>query len=179
MIIATDFDGTVANYGAAVGSVPEFNTALLLQWVQFGVTGVAVATNQGALGMGLLEWKTPEGAPYPSPSHFARRINEFHAALRVYGIPLVCVKVATYHTRVPLDDCIRAANLLKDLVSLDVLLGVSWMRAWRKPSPLMLLGMPSTPAIFYGDSDEDEQAAQAAGIPFVRVERFCGAKGVA
>ena len=101
MIIATDFDGTVANYGATVGSAPEFNTALLLQWVQLGVTGVAVATNQGALGMGLLEWKTPEGAPYPSPSHFARRINEFHAALRVYGIPLVCVKVATYHTRGP------------------------------------------------------------------------------
>ena len=27
---------------------------------------------------------------------------------------------------------------------------------------------------YWGDSDEDEGAAQAAGVPFVRVDRFFG-----
>lgn len=40
----------------------------------------------------------------------------------------------------------------------------------RKPSPKML--EVSNATCYYGDSDEDAQAAKAAGIEFVRVERF-------
>ena len=177
MNIASDFDGAVSAYGVAVGAPLELNMPLLLQWVQLGVTGVAIVTNQGGMGLGLRDWSEDNARRFRDPADFAKRINETARILGTLGINLYCVSVATFHPKVSSEYCHLAAGLLGSLVNLNIHLHASGAWDWRKPSPTMLLNLPTKADVFYGDSEEDEQAAGLGGIPFVLVDRFYGAKG--
>ena len=59
---------------------------------------------------------------------------------------------------------------LGGLASVDVT--VYTIARARKPQPLMLHSVMASE--YWGDSDEDGEAAAAAGVPFVNVERFLG-----
>lgn len=177
MNIASDFDGTISAYGQAVGAQLELNMPLLLQWVQLGVTGVAIVTNQGGLGLGLRDEYEGNVSRFRTPAEFAARINETARVLGTLGLDLYCVSVATFHPKVSSEYCHLAAQRLQQAVRLDTLLHASGSWDWRKPSPTMLIHLPTKASVYYGDSDEDEQAAMLAGMPFSKVDRFYGEKG--
>lgn len=181
MKIATDFDGTISAYSQAPGAPLELNMSLLLSWVQLGVTGIAIVTNQGGVSLGFRDEDEGNVSRFRSPAEFARLINETARVLVTLGIDLYCVSVATFHPKVSSEYCHLAAGTLAQLVNLNIYLHASGAWDWRKPSPLMLLNLPTKAAMFYGDGDEDEQAAMLAGMPFSKVDRFYGAgtKGAA
>lgn len=170
-MIAADLDGTLLDY-APEGPTPRANVAILRRLAYSGVQQLAILTNQGGLPFGVMGILRRDGRPYPSPGDFARRLNFARAALGEYGIAAVAVRVSCYHPKAPDAAIQAAARQVRGYV--DVMSGVDWRvyttDAARKPQPLMLRNVRAT--IYYGDSDEDEQAATAAGCHFVRVARF-------
>jgi acid phosphatase class B len=91
--------------------------------------------------------------------------------LHDHDIEDVALRASCYHPKAPVKAIQDAAHQLRGLFSNHLF---DWRiytteRA-RKPNALMLRSVGAS--CYYGDSDEDAQAAKEAGIPFVRVERF-------
>lgn len=162
-MIALDFDGVIANYGDH--TVTRLNPGLLALLPRQRQP-VAICTNQGGVAFSRIN-----PARYPTPLMVAQRLNAGCNFLRTHGYPVRAILVACYHPKAQEADIQWAAQALREYVSL---LAPAWTvyaseRA-RKPSPLMLKAVGAT--VYYGDSPEDAQAAQAAGVPFVAVPRF-------
>lgn len=177
-MIALDLDGTLLDYSPE-GPTPRINHALIASLAAQGVKQVAIVTNQGGLAFGVAGKLRKDGRPYPQPLQFALRLQAAVLALNEAGIRVVFVRVSCWHdaaARQPeiADAVQRAARQVR--LWMSAFIGVDWRvyatPAARKPNPLMLRAVGATE--YWGDSDEDAQAAHNAGVPFVHVERFLG-----
>lgn len=170
-MICLDFDGVVANY-ANHTTETRFNNALL-DILPPPPQRVAIVTNQG--GMAL---HASEPDKYPSPERVALRLTEGVRWLKINGYTVDLILVSAYHPDAARTAIARAAEKLRtQMQMLPMTLRqvaprtiVYTTKPSRKPSPFMLRVAPAD--VYYGDSPEDEQAAQAAGALFVRVPRF-------
>lgn len=163
-MIALDFDGVVANYGDHINET-RFNPAL--PGILPPGAPVVIVTNQGGMA---LSRRRPE--KYPVPAQVGHRLLAGCEFLAQHGHRVEGVYVSAYHPEAFAAAIQAAAKKLRN--SLRRLDGVAW-RVYttpesRKPSPFMLRRAGAT--CYYGDSPEDAQAAEAAGITFVFVQRF-------
>ena len=174
-MIALDLDGTLLDY-APEGPQPRVNGSVILSLLRVGAarTGVAICTNQGGLPWHVMGARRKDERPYPSPEQFCLRLRAAVTALSGVGIKVVAVRVSVFHPRADEAAIQRAARAVRtDLGRLMYVETKVYTTARaRKPQPLMLHSVVATE--YWGDSDEDGGAAQAAGVPFVRVERFLG-----
>lgn len=178
-MIASDVDGTILDYFGLPGTKPVLNQVLVREWRRLGVKQIALCTNQGGLPFGLAGIKRSAGIPYPTPEiHLWRLISLRHWLWEV-GIGVGAIRISLFHpsaTRLMLG---RAERRLRVLLTQPQFapLGASDLVIYtteraRKPNGLMLNSVGAE--VFYGDSTDDEGAALAAGVPFVKVERFMG-----
>jgi len=162
-MIALDFDGVIANYGDHA-SQTRYNPGLLS--LLPGRQPVAIATNQGGM---VFSRHNPER--YPSPLRVAQRLLGGCNFLRRNGYPVQALYISAFHPKAADADIQAVAAHLRELISVIApVWRVYTTERARKPHPLMLRAAGAT--VYYGDSPEDAQAAQAAGIPFVAVPRF-------
>lgn len=163
-MIALDFDGVVANYGDHV-SQTRYNP-VLLPLLPARRQPVAICSNQGGM---VFSRHNPER--YPSPLRVAQRLLGGCNFLWRYGYPVQALYISAFHPKAADADIQAVAAHLRELISVIVpVWRVYTTERARKPHPLMLRAAGAT--CYYGDSPEDAQAAQAAGIPFVAVPRF-------
>ena len=116
-----------------------------------------------------------DGRPYPSPAQFLNRLAVAVGALERAGIKVDTVRVCVFHPRADKAAIQRAAAEVREGMGRTILVAdwtVYTTARARKPAPLMLRSVRA--AEYWGDSEEDGEAARAAGVPFVRVERFLG-----
>ena len=168
-MIALDLDRTtVSGYDHVPLTV---NSDVLVALLQRNVRRVAFGTNQGGLPWFVAGIPRADGRLYPSPEQFVGRLQFAVASLAQCGIAIAAVRVCVFHPRVEDRHIQTAAHQVRDLLAGS---RFDWRvytaAAARKPQPLMLRSVDASE--YWGDSDEDEGAAQAAGIPFVRVARF-------
>ena len=164
-----DLDGTLLDYFAEIGGLPVVNWDLVnaIHDPNSGMfTYATIITNQGGLQFGEAGI-----SKYPTVSHFERRVSWITDALRERNILVVGVFVSLHHPNGNPEDEARIARELK-VSSIANLVVPLTDRIFRKPAPGMLHA--SKCDVYHGDSDEDEHAAMAAGVPFVKVERFHG-----
>ena len=172
-MIALDLDGTLLDYSPESNSV-RVNWQVIDALVRRGDREVAICTNQGGLPWHVMGARRKDERPYPSPEQFCLRLRAAVTALSGVGIKVVAVRVSVFHPRADEAAIQRAARAVRtDLGRLMYVETKVYTTARaRKPQPLMLHSVVATE--YWGDSDEDGGAAQAAGVPFVRVERFLG-----
>ncbi len=170
-MIALDLDGTLLDYAPA-GPQPRINRQALTALAQRRTRAVAICTNQGGLPWWAMGVTRRDGQPYPSPDQFLYRLAVAVGALERYGIAVAAVRVCVFHPRADEAAIRRAARLVR--AGMSSILVPDWhiytRPDARKPAPLMLRSVGATE--YWGDSEEDAGAALAAGIPFVRAERF-------
>ena len=158
--VALDLDGTILNYGHA--GATRANQALPALLPAPGP--VAIITNQGGLA-----FHRANPAKYPSPAQVADRLWLAAVYLGSRGYPVQAILVSCHHPRAERAEVQRAARRLRREYAQDGIRIFTTARA-RKPRPYLLRLAGAT--CYYGDSPEDAVAAQAAGVPFVLVERF-------
>ena len=178
-MIALDLDGTLLDYSPE-GPAPKINRALLTLLARQRVRSVAICTNQGGLCFGVLGSVRKDGRGYPTPPQFVARLRFAVLALAAYGISVPHVRVSCWHKAAATQPDVaaavqRAAQLVRwelpyKLAQFDLDWRVYTTERARKPAPLMLRSVGAT--CYYGDSDEDAQAAANAGIQFHYVERL-------
>ena len=159
--VALDLDGTVLNYNQHA-SETRINPALLALLPAPGP--VVIVTNQGGMAFHRVN-----PAKYPSPAQVADRLWTAAVYLGSRGYPVQAIMVSCYHPRAERADVQRVARRLRREYAQDGIRIFTTARA-RKPRPYLLRLAGAT--CYYGDSPEDAVAAQAAGVPFVQVERF-------
>ena len=163
-MIALDFDGVVANYNDHTTTI-RINTGLLALLPR-PRQPIAICTNQGGMA-----FRRPNPARYPTPQWVAPRTHAGFTFLAQSGYPVASILISAYHPKADAADIQAVAQELRALLAL-------FAPAWhvyttersRKPHPLMLRAAHAT--AYYGDSPEDAQAAESAGVPFVAVPRF-------
>lgn len=169
-MIASDIDGTLIDYDHIPGTIPAINWPLIRQ-LRPRTDRLLLVTNQGGLPFGVQGIVRKDGRKYPTPEDFIDRFVHLAGALALYGIRIGGVWACTFHPKAKPEAIEFAAETLDGLLFAFPGLSVHiYPGDDRKPKPAMLHYASAT--VYYGDSDDDEQAAQAAGIEFVRVERF-------
>jgi HAD superfamily hydrolase (TIGR01662 family) len=163
-LVIFDVDGTLAEAYALdlLPGVRDFFQLVFHSGCEY-VPKVAVATNQGGVGMRYMLERRGLGSheKYPTVGEIEKRLREILASLG--AAPHLPIYVSyTYQTRqgkwtpVPPEE---AEN-------------PRWMRQWRKPQPGMILqamkdaGVSRRQTLFVGDSPDDQGAAHAAGCRF-------------
>ena len=163
-MIALDFDGVIGNYGDHT-TASRINAGLLVLLPRRRQP-VAICTNQGGMA-----FSRHNPARYPAPAQVARRLRAGCSFLVANGYPVVAIYISAYHPKAADADIQWAARELRGWLE-------GFVSTWkvftteraRKPHALMLHAAGAT--CYYGDSQEDAQAAAAAGVPFVLVPRF-------
>lgn len=131
-------------------------------------TRIAFVTNQG--GVGLRYWMEQDGFGEPEklPTEQAvyERLDSITARL---GIKTTCCILASFAFQAKTG----AWSPLPEGA------GRQWAYSWRKPAPGMIKAAMVDHQIFksvlmVGDSEEDEQAARAAGVDFIWADEFFG-----
>lgn len=153
LLSAADLDGTIVSYGD--GS-PRFNEAFALLLANAGDKVINIITNQGGLVFNLR-----------TAAQVAKRLRLATEGLEMHGINVSGVYICTAHPKASAEKCEAAAAQLRKLMPTAHVYGDN---RYRKPSALMLI--EANALKYYGDSQEDEQAAMGAGIPFALIERF-------
>jgi hypothetical protein len=176
MKIGSDIDGTLLDYDHVPGQQPVINEALI-QEIAKRTDWVVLITNQGGLPFGVMGRKLRGGRSYPKPADFVLRLSKLAESLGAAGIHIGSMHVSVFHSKVSAEAVQKAAEmavaLLSDFPSDRIEIYTDEQS--RKPSPVML--QHAEIDCYYGDSDEDAEAAKAAGVEFVHVERFLGARG--
>lgn len=168
-----DLDGVFLSYGEHAGGAVRINTPLIEKLADDGVKELAIITNQG--GMAFSKLPQPPMA-YPTPRRVAARIILAVDAIEKRGVRVVGVYVSTYHPFFigsGFATCRKTARELRDCLAPalpGMRLVVSPEPEARKPQPRMLLWAEVDH--YFGDSETDREAAEAAGVPFTLVERF-------
>ncbi len=169
-LVIFDVDGTLAKPYTLelLPQVREFFD-LALRPGCAGRPKVAIATNQGGVGMRYWMERNGFGSPekYPTEDSVAGRMRELVRVLSgdhdlpVYTSFRYRSKSGSWSPAPPE----RAGD-------------PRWSKAWRKPEPGMLLqamqdaGVGPGQTIFVGDSDEDRDAARAVGCAFRAAGEF-------
>lgn len=168
MLTIFDLDGTLAE---------KWGTALLpgvRQRISELDGHVAVATNQAGVA-----WHAVEGDPYPRPAEIGQRLVGIAEKLAALEDALWLVAIGAEHVSLPPEQwralaagVTQAAAPLRVRTSSDL--------SWRKPRPGMVLeaceffGVGTREAVFVGDRESDARAAEAAGVDFIRADRYFG-----
>jgi HAD superfamily hydrolase (TIGR01662 family) len=129
---------------------------------------VAIATNQGGVGMRYWMEKKGFGNPekYPTPQEIDERMAGLLDLLDADGVPVY----VSYRFR---DKKGTWTPVPAGMEEHD-----RWQQDWRKPLPGMLLqamqdcGVPPERTMYVGDREDDQGAAQAAGCHFSWVQDF-------
>jgi len=161
-MICLDMDGVLLNYGNHT-TESRVNHEFIRSLADSGVEKVSICTNQGGL---VFSGSNPQ--QYPTPQRFIERAQTAIGALHRYGFEIESVHVAFFHPKAKISELMKVHEILSEIAPKKFILWNS--EEYRKPNPGMLIAARCT--IFYGDSDEDGQAAAAAGCEFVRVKRF-------
>lgn len=169
--IALDIDGTLLDYNYIPGAMGRVNEALVAEIAE-RTSRVTLVTNQGGLVWGVKGSKRADGRQYPKPADFNIRLRVLQQALRSNGVEIDAVHISVYHPKADQPTIDQVKDGLMQILPLATCPIVYTDAESRKPSPKMLLAAGAT--IYYGDSDEDAQAALAAGVEFVMVDRFMG-----
>ena len=164
-LIIFDCDGTLTPDNK--GTWFDANVAGKLATLRGQDIRLALASNQG--GVGLRHWMEAAGFgkpdDYPTAAQVFSRLAE--VANNVTALTLLSVTIYTcfaYQSKTSGKWTPTPEGSEDD---------PHWSPLWRKPAPGMLLqamadaGVGPTDTLFVGDSDEDRQAAAAAGIEFV------------
>lgn len=167
-----DIDGTLLDYDYLPGEDPVINRGLIAT-LEPGER-IALVTNQGGLAFGLMGIQRKDGRHYPRSADFVWRLNKLVNCLTDAGVIVADVHVCTFHPKAPPEKCEEAAASIKEMLPSDTVKAYFFER-WRKPNPSMLVEARAT--VYYGDSEEDAEAAARLHIPFVRVTRFTSGGG--
>lgn len=175
MLYIFDLDGTlVKRFGSApLPGVVERITTLVQQNFP-----IAVATNQAGIA-----WRAKtQRPPYPLPEELGARFDEIaellpplRGAVWFVAIHDPRVSLPEVHYTALAETLQRASRLLT--------LHVSAQPDWRKPQPGMLRAACErysiTPdrAVYVGDMESDQGAAQAAGMTFISTDVFFAQAG--
>lgn len=169
--VALDLDGTLVEYGDGV----QVNHKLIDQVIGNGdIKTAVIVTNQGGIPLG-----------YRTAFQFMYRLNAVAEAIVRAGGTVLFVTVCVWHKKASKDRVLVARadtlSLCSDCTPWTHALTETNIRVftdaiYRKPSGEMTqyLGIKYSVTAFYGDSDDDEGEAAAAGVPFIRVDRFTG-----
>ena len=169
-MITLDIDGTLLGYDSYGDQAPAINLSLIRSLANV-TRQVALVTNQGGLPWGVLGSVRRDGRCYPKPEFFYRRYLHLMEALHDHDIEDVALRVSIFHPKAPDAAIQKAAAQVRTLFGAHLFdWKVYTTERARKPNAFMLRSVGAT--CYYGDSDEDEQAAIAAGIEFIRVGRF-------
>lgn len=169
--IAFDLDGTLVEYGDGT----RVNHALIDQVIGNGdIKTAVIVTNQGGIPLG-----------FRAVSQFEYRLDAVVGAIINAGGNVPFVVISLWHDK---SNEVQRFNAEADVSAMSLLYN-PWIkhlshtnirvfrdREYRKPSGEMTeyLGIKYNVIAFYGDSDDDEGEAAAAGVPFIRVDRFTG-----
>lgn len=153
LLSAADLDGTIISYGD--GSL-RFNDSFTRSLIAAGDKAINIVTNQGGLVFNLR-----------TAAQVDERLRVATEGLAMHGINVSGVYICTAHPKASAEKCETAAAQLRELMPTAHVYSDS---RYRKPSALMLI--KANASKYYGDSQEDEQAAMGAGIPFALIERF-------
>ena len=168
--VGADVDGTFLDYGH---KWQEDRPHLLNHTLCAALTGqvIHLITNQGSLAL-----RTPEATFFPSVPQFLHRLEFLFAGLADYGIQVASLRIATYHPTAKPEAIVAVTQTLTAAFRYQeqTMAVVYDAPLYRKPNPAMLQRAGVT--TYYGDSDEDVGAAQAAGAVPVRVTRFSAPK---
>ena len=170
-MIASDIDGTLLNFGDHE-TPPGVNFPLILN-IASKTNRIALITNQGGLPWGLAGTQRADGRCYPHPRQFVDRVCALANILGACGIQISELRVAVCSPRAGNIANLRAASTTRRLLkkaNLPFPIHIYSTERARKPNQLMLKA--ASAHCYYGDSDEDAAAACAAGIEFVKIERF-------
>ena len=166
-MIGVDLDGTLLNYGGHASGEIRIAVARV-GWIAMQGGGIAILSNQGGVN-----FHDANPVKYPSIEQVIARVVAVQQAMRRLDCGrLTRVRMATYHPNADPRRCIAVAKKLELALSeqISARIEVSGSPTWRKPQPGMFDGLRLT--VYVGDSDEDALAAEAAGVKFLRVERF-------
>ncbi len=156
--IGLDLDGTLVNYGD--GNI-VVNEELIDQFLKPG-DEVVIVTNQGGVTLG-----------YRTARNFVDRLMAVDRALFHRGLRLGTTCVSVFHPKATLERVNYVAHEMYEQTTwAHMNVYVHRTPESRKPGGAMLTW--DDMACYIGDSDEDEAAAEAAGVSFVRVPRFIG-----
>lgn len=178
-MIGIGFDGVLTDCDYTPGAEPVINGALVNMLADAGVRQVSIIANQNELAFGIYNLVRKDGRAYPKPQDFLQRLHGAVAALKAMGIAVAEVTVATYEHASLRSGSIEAARWLNLYAPRDLCF-MAWSGADKRlPSPAMFHRLAFPLTAYYGCSGDGELAAQAAGVPFVRVERFDGERVMA
>lgn len=169
-LVIFDVDGTLARPYTLelLPRVREFFD-LVLQRDCAGRPRVAIATNQGGVGMRYWMERGAFGSPekYPTEDSIAGRMRELVSALSGdHDLPVY----TSFRYRSDRGSWSPAPPEWAG--------DPRWSKTWRKPEPGMLLqamqdaGAEPEQTLFVGDSAEDRGAAHAAGCAFMEAGEF-------
>lgn len=167
-MIGLDLDGTLVNYDSK-GDDNRVNESVVRRLKGLGQKSVVVVTDQPGIA-----FSRHNRNKYPTAQKFFDRIDLASRVLAsIAKVQIAKVHVCLFWNNASQDDMDWAESELRKI--LDENDANDWVvitkdPEYRKPNPgaLVLAGVDT----YYGDSEADEQAAQAAGIKFHRVERF-------
>ncbi len=159
--IGLDLDGTILNYNAHATEI-RTNPALLAMLPRHA--DVVIISNQGGLPFGRI-----------TAEQVVKRLTIARRFLDDGGHSLLWCYFSTYHPKADGKSILNAAKRLRWTLIQQFGFGYPCWSIFttarsRKPEPYML--KLTEIEAYYGDSPEDEQAAKAAGVPFVSVPRF-------
>lgn len=169
-VVGLDLDGTLVSYGTE--REPRLNPVALDMLRRRQIKTARILTNQAGIGFHL----KAGDARFPSPALFVLRLVLALGGLHQIGIETVQVLVSLWHPGLLDDDALeQAAQMVADLAVVPqqlygCALITSTLPGWRKPRPDMLLAAGLTS--YWGDSKEDAEAAQAANVEYVAIQRF-------
>lgn len=166
-MIGVDFDGVVGNYANHTTEM-RFNPHLPAMLPS--VVLVAIISNQGGVN-----FSQQDPTKYPTAETVARRFAAGVEFLGEHRLYVAEIHVSVFHPRASLARIAATARRLRRALEQqpalsDVALHIYCSERARKPQPWML--RRAGVSVYYGDSPEDEDAAEAAGVPFVHVPRF-------
>jgi len=153
------------------GTIAERDTTDLLpgvaEWFAANQTAVALATNQGGVGLRhwMIEGNFGDPSKYPDEIDVKVRMRKLRKKLGIRSSNVFISFAYQSKTSGKWNPVVQAAD-------------EEWSQEWRKPSPGMLIAAMrrngAKSAVMVGDSDEDRAAARAAGIDFIHANEFFG-----
>lgn len=156
-----DIDGTLLNYGKRPGE-PDVANLKLIKAIAKETSEIALITNQGGIGIGFVD-----------VADWVKRVRFLVGILAEHNIDVKSIQISIYHDKADPELLPRQSQKLADALwkEFDFSYAVFIAPNSRKPHPLMLDA--ASVNIYYGDSQEDEDAAKWSRQTFFRkVERF-------
>jgi histidinol phosphatase-like enzyme len=193
MNLLLDLDGTLIERYPSDGS--NFTPRPLADPARIRALGfpVAIASNQGGIAWGLAGGR--EGRRYPDWPAVLERVR---AGMRLAGVRWAFLALHHPEARLPEGEALlpaaerirlpapialaaRSPRVAPMIRVPEGFVVASWNPQWRKPAPGMLgfarelleaFGLVAEEWAYVGDEEDDQRAAEAAGMAFIPAERI-------